>query len=92
MQASATSEVVAVPVAPQAVSGKAIEWLGAIGGLVGSALLASNSDFSGYGFIAFLVSNACWLWFGLRTRTWGMVTMQIGFSITSILGISNWLL
>lgn len=80
------------PIAIPAKPGKVVEWTGAALGLLGSALLANNNEYSGYGFIAFLLSNACWLWFGLRTRTWGMVTMQLGFTGTSLLGIYRWLL
>ena len=38
-----------------------VEWTGAILGLLGSLLLALKVDISGYGFIAFLISNVCWL-------------------------------
>ncbi len=71
-------------------STKTVEWLGAILGLVGSALLASNTTLSGYGFLFFLISNAFWLWFGLKKRAWGLVTMQTGFTATSLLGIYRW--
>lgn len=70
---------------------KVTEWGGAIFGLLGSVLLASHSPVSGYGFIAFLVSNMLWLSFGLRTRTWGLVAMQTGFTATSMVGIMRWL-
>lgn len=92
VQATVSTEVVAVPQVPVKASNKAIEWTGAVCGLLGSVLLAAHTAYSGYGFILFLVSNACWLWFGLRTKTWGMVAMQCGFTMTSLLGISNWLL
>ena len=69
---------------------KFIEWSGAILGLVGSLLLALKLDISGYGFVAFLVSNVCWLYFGVKNRTWGLVTMQLGFTATSLMGIYNW--
>lgn len=71
-------------------STKTVEWLGTILGLVGSALLASNTTLSGYGFLFFLTSNAFWLWFGLKQRAWGLVTMQTGFTATSLLGIYRW--
>jgi hypothetical protein len=70
---------------------KVVEWSGAILGLIGSLLLALKLDISGYGFIAFLVSNVCWLYFGIRNRAWGLVTMQAGFTVTSLMGIYNWL-
>lgn len=70
---------------------KVLEILGSCSGLLGAALLARNDALSGYGFVAFLVSNACWMIFGLRTSIWGMVVMQIGFTATSVIGIVNWL-
>ena len=91
-QAVASSDTVPVPQDATNAPNKAVEWTGAICGLLGSILLAANTGYSGYGFILFLVSNACRLWFGLRTKTWGMVTMQFGFTLTSLMGISNWLL
>jgi uncharacterized protein with PQ loop repeat len=71
---------------------KKVEWAGAILGMFGSLLLALNVEISGYGFIAFLTSNVCWLVYGIRTRAWGLVTMQVGFTVTSITGIYNWFL
>lgn len=69
---------------------KVVEWSGAILGLTGSLLLALRLDISGYGFLAFLVSNVCWLYFGVRNRAWGLVTMQAGFTATSLMGLYNW--
>lgn len=76
--------------AATSMSVKVIEWLGAILGLIGSALLASKTSLSGYGFVFFLCSNAFWVWFGLRQRAWGLLTMQAGFTATSLLGIYRW--
>jgi hypothetical protein len=69
---------------------KVVEWTGAILGMLGSLMLALNVSISGYGFIVFLTSNVCWLVFGIRNRAWGLVTMQIGFTMTSMTGIYNW--
>jgi hypothetical protein len=70
---------------------KSVEWLGAMTGIVGSALLALHLSISGWGFVLFLTSNLFWLWFGLRTRAWGMVTMQLGYTLTSVVGIVRWM-
>lgn len=69
-----------------------VGWLGSISGLVGSALLAVNTPFSGYGFLAFLFSNACWFTHGIVTRTWPLVAMQLGFTATSLVGVYRWLM
>ncbi len=70
----------------------ALEWLGCIFGVLGALLLALNNRSSGWGWVAFLVSNAFWLTFGLVTDTRGLVAMQLVFSATSLLGIYRWLL
>ena len=69
-----------------------VEWGGAGTGLLGSALLATNSSVAGYGFVAFLASNVLWTVFGIKTRTWSIVTMQVFFMMTSLAGIYRWLL
>lgn len=69
-----------------------LEWLGALLGLLGAGLLAANTNFSGWGFLAFLLSNACWIAFGLLTHAYGLIAMQIGFSVTSVVGLFRWLL
>ena len=68
-----------------------LEWIGAIGGAAGALLLAFNNRWSGYGFVLFLVSNAAWMTYGVKTNTLGMVTMQIVCTGTSLLGIWRWL-
>lgn len=72
-------------------SSSSCQWIASISGLAGSALLASKGEFAGFGFVAFLASNVGWLAYGLRTRTWSLVVMQAGFTVTSIIGIKNWL-
>lgn len=67
-----------------------LEWAGAITGLLGSTLLAANATWSGWGFAAYLVSNACWIAFAVHKRAWGLLTMQAGFTATSIAGIWRW--
>lgn len=69
----------------------ALEWAGCAFGLLGAWLLALNNQHSGYGFVAFLVSNMLWIGFGLLTNVPGLVVMQMGFTATSLLGIKNWL-
>ncbi len=68
-----------------------VEWTGTLTGLLGALLLSLNTELSGYGFIFFLLSNIAWICFALRTRSYGLLTQQIGFSATSILGVVRWL-
>lgn len=67
-----------------------VEWLGSILGLLGAAVLATNSPYSGYGFVAFLASNLCWIYYGYTKRAHGLLTMQAGFTLTSVIGIARW--
>lgn len=66
---------------------KLLEWAGAMLGIAGSALLAAKI---GWGFAAFLTSNLLWIAFGLKQRTWGLLTMQGFFTATSVAGLVNW--
>lgn len=68
-----------------------LEWSGAILGLLGAGLLALNTRHSGYGFVAFLLSNCCWIGFGLLSGSYGLLTMQAGFTVTSAIGVYRWL-
>lgn len=70
----------------------AMEWLGCLLGVLGAGILALNNRWSGYGFVLFLGSNAAWIAFGLLTGTMGLVTMQIVFTATSLVGIWQWLI
>ncbi len=72
---------------------RGIEWAGSLTGLLGAWLLAINDpQWSGYGFVAFLVSNGFWIVLGLRKRLYGLLLMQAGFTGSSLLGIARWLI
>ncbi len=70
---------------------KWLEWAGCATGVLGALLLALNNRYSGWGFALFLLSNVFWIAFGLRTRTHSLVTMQMAFTATSLIGIYQWL-
>lgn len=69
-----------------------LQWVGCAFGVFGAFLLALNSPLSGWGFVFFLASNACWIVFGVLTDAPGMVFMQVAFTATSLLGIYRWML
>jgi len=68
-----------------------IESLAAACGLLGTLLLAIKGRWSGWGFVAFLVSNAGWLAFAWHNAHWFMFWQQAGFTISSLIGIWIWL-
>ncbi len=71
---------------------KAFEYSGAAMGLLGAILISLNASYSGLGFIFFLASNVFLIGFALVTKCYGILLLQIGFTITSIMGIYHWLI
>jgi hypothetical protein len=70
-----------------------MEWLGAVFGLLGSFMLAANvTGISEWGFIAYFLSNLCWIGFALFLRAYGMLLMQLGFIVSSLIGMYRWLI
>lgn len=69
-----------------------IQWAGCFTGVAGSLLLATNTKSSPFGFVLFLISNGFWMAFGILTDAPGLVTTQVMFTATSLLGIRRWLL
>jgi hypothetical protein len=65
----------------------ALEWAGALVGLAGAFLLATNSRLSRYGWVGFLLANFFMLGFAIDGEHWGLLTQQVGFTATSLLGI-----
>ena len=67
-----------------------LQWAGCIFGLTGAFLLALNNRLSGYGFYLFLISNAAWIAFAMLTSVQALSVQNIGFTLTSLLGIYRW--
>jgi nicotinamide riboside transporter PnuC len=62
------------------------EWAGSILGLLGAFLLATNSRFSRWGWMAFLGANLAMISFALQIQAHGLLLQQLGFTATSCLG------
>ena len=69
-----------------------LEWTGCASGVIGALLLALNNRWSRWGYIAYLASNALWMAFGVITCAPGLVSMQLMFFVTTLIGIRNWIL
>jgi hypothetical protein len=67
-----------------------IEWAGSGLGLAGAALLSLNLRASRFGWLLFLLSNSAWIVYGIRVGAHGLVAMQIGFTLTSLVGVYRW--
>lgn len=70
---------------------RTLEWSGAVTGIAGAVLLALNVPYSGIGFVFFLMSNVFLIAYGCLRQASGIITMQVFFSLTSLLGIYRWL-
>jgi len=66
------------------------EWVGSIAGILGAILFASNTDYSKFGFIAFLFSSITLFLWSLRNRNYGLMVLQIAFTIINVIGIFRW--
>lgn len=69
-------------------------WVGLISmtcALIGSLVLALKGKYAGYGWVLFAFSNAGWIVFAYGYEHWFFLVQQIGFSITSALGIWRYL-
>lgn len=61
-------------------------------GLTGAFLLACKARWSSLGWLAFLASNAVWIYYAWHRDIPGLLVQQIGFTATSLLGIWTWLI
>ena len=68
-----------------------VELIAAALGLLGTLLLATRSRLAGWGFVAFLGSNVGWIAFALHNGHVAMLVQQVGFTLSSLLGIWVWL-
>lgn len=68
-----------------------IEWLAAITAVAGTLLLARKGPGAGWGFVVYLVSNACWITSALHHGAWALLAQQAAFVATSLWGVWTWL-
>lgn len=69
-----------------------IECLAAIFGILGTLVLATKGRWAGWGFVAFLASNAGWLAFSYAHAHWFMFAQQVGFTVSSLIGVWVWII
>lgn len=68
-----------------------IELTAAAFGVLGTVLLALRGPRAGWGFVAYLVSNAGWIGFAWIHGHWGMLAQQLAFTVSSLVGVWVWL-
>lgn len=64
-----------------------MEWTGAVFGLLGAFLMATNTIYSKFGWLAFMVANIALIGFAIKSKHHGLLLQQLGFLGTSVLGI-----
>ena len=69
-----------------------VELFAATCGLLGSLLLALKGRAAPWGWLFFALSNVGWIAFSYGYGHWALLVQQIGFSITSAIGIWKWLI
>lgn len=68
------------------------ETWGAVTGVLGALFLALSTSFSRYGWLLFLSSNIAWIAFAVRGGYRKLLVQQLAFTLTSLVGIWNFLL
>lgn len=64
-----------------------LQCIGTILGLAGAFTVSQNASYSKWGWAAFLMSNCCFIAMARSKRLWGFLTLQVGFTYTSINGL-----
>ena len=68
-----------------------LQWTGCLLGVAGSIALARNDRYSGWGFVAYLVSNAAWLAYGYASDIPALALQHLVFAAVSTFGVWRWL-
>jgi hypothetical protein len=66
-------------------------WVGSIFGLIGAFIMATNSEYSYLGWWAFLCSNGFWIYHSVKENNMPILVMNLGFTVSSLLGIYRWI-
>lgn len=66
-----------------------LEWAGSVLALIGAFVLALNVPISRYGWVAFLLSNVVLIAFAYVIGRNGLLLMQCGFLVTSLVGLAR---
>lgn len=69
-----------------------LEWAGTVAGVFGAALVASNTKYSAYGWISFLISSTCIAGYAFLSQAHGLLVLECTFILTNLLGLWRWLL
>jgi len=68
-----------------------LQWTGCLLGVAGSIALARNDRYSGWGFVAYLASNAAWFSYGYAGDIPALALQHVVFGAVSTFGVWRWL-
>lgn len=68
-----------------------LEWSGGLGDIAGAMMLATNTRYSPYAYVVFMLSSACLSLFAVLNGHWGLLTSQMAFLGINVYGAYNWL-
>jgi len=66
-------------------------WLASLTGIVGSAMLATNTWVSGWGWPLYLVSSVTWCGIAMKTRNRPLLAMNAVFTLINVVAIWRWM-
>lgn len=69
-----------------------VEWTGTVTGVLGAAVVASNTKYSPLGWISFLICSVSMAFYGYMTEAWGLFTLEVCFVLTNLMGLWRWLI
>ena len=69
-----------------------LKWIGTALAVVGALAIALNIPYSGWGFVAFLVSSISWSIAGFMMKEPCLVVLQGTFVVINLIGIYRWLI
>lgn len=66
-----------------------LEWAGAVMGLMGAFLVATHGKYARYGWAFFLASNLALITWAAKVGATGLLVLQVGFTVTSLIGLKQ---
>lgn len=67
-----------------------LDWVGALSGIIGALIIASNIGINWIGYIIFLVSSLCYSYLGWKVNRKGLMVMNLFFIVINIIGLIRW--
>ncbi len=67
-----------------------LKWFAALLGFIGAMTIATNTEYSKYAFLIFIVSSSIMMVDGKKRKDWAAFSLHSGFFIVDIVGIWRW--